>query len=131
MTTITDQKSLLVVMWLLTWTYAALCDHLTLTFPSWVSYLGLGIVLGAQPIALLLVAGTMVVYHWAWAQWRKPGLGDGDIDLMVQYALLFGVETTSRWLILACGLALVAHNRGNAPQAFIPWLAISAGLFWI
>ncbi|KRN03145.1 hypothetical protein FD13_GL000900 [Levilactobacillus senmaizukei DSM 21775 = NBRC 103853] len=130
-TTIGNSHSLLVVTWLIMWSYAALCDRVSLTFPGWISYMGLYLSVGDRPPLFLTLVLFTTIGHFAWQHWSHPLLGDGDVDLILQYTLIFGLEMLGPWLASACLMALVTHGNNQRRQAFIPWLTLSAIMWWL
>ncbi|WP_203637447.1 prepilin peptidase [Levilactobacillus wangkuiensis] len=119
------------LIWLGLWGFAALCDARTQTFPGWISYATLPLVLwGHTPLVVLLTLTVALSIRVLWPHWRHPLLGDGDLEMMLSYLLLWGMTATARWVLLASTLALLQRS---APRriAFLPYLVISAVCWWL
>ena len=130
-TTVATPFSLRVVLWLGLWTFAALCDAQCQTFPGWVSWLAMGLVLMTHPLSVWLVGGSLfALIRWLWPRWSQPTIGDGDLDMFLSYTLLWGLNATAHWLLLACGLAL-SRARCGERLAFLPYLVVSAVAWWL
>lgn len=118
-------------LWLGLWTFAALCDARTQTFPAWVSYLAMGLALWHQP-ATTLVLGVLLFacIRLLWPRWSHPLIGDGDLDMLLSYGVLWGVTASAQWLLVASGLALLyPGKRERLP--FLPFLVLSAVGWWL
>lgn len=125
-TTVTDLASLVIVLWLALWGFAALCDWQTQTFPGWVSWLTTGLSLwGQSPVVWLTGCALLLTIHLLWPRWHHPTIGDGDLEMMVSYSLLWGVTSTAQWLLVACLLGLW-RSRAGRRIAFLPDLMVSA-----
>lgn len=119
------------VFWLGLWAFAALCDARTQTFPGWLSWGSLLLALWGQPPLLLLLGSLLfAAIRLLWPRWTTPSIGDGDLDMMLSYSLLWGLTATAHWLLVACLLAFT--HRSLAPRApFIPYLSLSSLLWWL
>ncbi|KRK93859.1 hypothetical protein FD25_GL001186 [Levilactobacillus acidifarinae DSM 19394] len=119
--------------WLFLWSFAALCDARTQSFPAWVGVVNL--LLAPHPITVVTTLGLILAYaliRWGWPYWQHPWIGDGDLEFISSFGLALGPLTTSRWLSLACVLALLAHWQVPQKQLpFIPALTISAWIWWV
>lgn len=130
-TTVIDWPSLLVVLWLGLWGFAALCDWQTQTFPGWVSWITTGLSLWHHsPLIWLLGCTCLLAIHLLWPRWRHPVIGDGDLEMMVSHGFLWGVAATAHWLVVACLLGLW-RARGGGRIAFLPDLVVSAVGWWL
>ncbi|MFC6207801.1 prepilin peptidase [Levilactobacillus tongjiangensis] len=119
------------LLWLSLWTFAALCDTQTQTFPGWLSWAALGISLISQPWSIILLATSLFgLIRWLWPHWIHPWIGDGDLEMMLGYWLLFGSLSLVHWVLLACGLALLTV-RAHVKFAFLPYLMASALAWWL
>lgn len=128
LTTLTP-TTIIPLLWLGLWGYAALCDARTQTFPGWVSYLSLILVLYDHPFSSWLAGGLLfTLIDWIWSRWFSSAIGNGDLDLILTYALLHDIEHAAELTLLACSLALLQQQSGQR-LAFIPHLIVS-GIFW-
>ena len=119
--------------WLLLWSYAALCDGATQTFPAWVGSLNLLLAPHSWTLfTALLLLGTYALIRWGWSHWPHPVMGDGDLEFISSYWIAFGSLATSRWLLTACSLTLLYYwvrpHQQRLP--FIPALTLSAWVWW-
>jgi len=130
-TSITDFGSARVVLWLGLWTFAALCDAQTQTFPGWISWGATSLALWHQPpMVWVLTSLFLFMTHRLWRYWQHPTIGDGDVDLMVSYGVLFGPSSLAKWLFVASLLGLLA-TRSRGRLAFLPHLVASAVGWWL
>jgi len=119
------------LLWLGLWSFAALCDARTQTFPGWISYTTLPLALwGHTPLTILLALTAAISIRLLWPHWHQPMIGDGDLEMMLSYLLLWGTMATARWLLLASTLALLQRPTPNR-TAFLPYLVISAACWWL
>ncbi|WP_261809760.1 prepilin peptidase [Levilactobacillus humaensis] len=131
-TTITGPATLLAVIWLYLWSYAALCDAATQTFPGIISWLSLPVLFwSAGPFVWGLGALWLLGIHLIWPHLSRPLIGDGDLEFIGLYALAFGVQATAWWLLTACLLALVLNRQSSGRIALLPYLTISALGWWL
>ncbi|WP_143461824.1 prepilin peptidase [Levilactobacillus enshiensis] len=128
LTTLTP-ATVIPVIWLGLWSYAALCDAQTKSFPGWVSYFSLLLTLYGHSFSSWLVAALLVVLiNWLCAHWVGTLIGNGDLDMLLTSVLLWHVTDTAKLLLLACVIALLRHSK-ETRLAFIPYL-IASSLFW-
>ncbi|WP_125573708.1 prepilin peptidase [Levilactobacillus huananensis] len=131
-TTITGPATLLTVIWLYLWGYAALCDAATQTFPSIISWLSLPVLFWTSSpliwgLAMLWLLGIRLI----WPSLSEPLIGDGDLEFIGLYGLAFGVQALAWWLLTACLLALVINRHFPGRIALIPYLTSSALGWWL
>lgn len=130
-TTISDNFSLRVTLWLILWGFAALCDAQTLTFPGWVTWVTAGLALVGQPPMIWGIGlGLLFLIHRLWPHWHSPTIGDGDLEMLVSAGLLWGVTITAQWLIIACLLA-ISRARTTDRLPFLPYLTTAATGHWL
>lgn len=119
------------LLWLSLWAFAALCDAQTQTFPGWLSWAALGTSLISQPWSIILLATSLFgLIRWLWPHWSHPWIGDGDLEMMLGYWVIFGSLSMAHWLLLACGLALLLI-RTHTRLAFLPYLTMSTLACWL
>ncbi|MFC6260016.1 prepilin peptidase [Levilactobacillus fujinensis] len=121
------------VLWLGLWGYAALCDARTQTFPGWVSWVAVPITLPMQSLTVVLITIALLVgIHLLWSHFPNPPIGDGDLEIILSYHLLWGVTATAQWLLTASLMALIYSGikiRSSFP--FLPFLLTSALAWWL
>lgn len=131
-TTITGPTTLLTVIWLYLWIYASLCDKATQTFPGIISWLSLPVLLWPFGFPIWGLASIWLIsVHLLWSYLSQPPIGDGDLEFIGLYGLAFGLPTTAWWLLTACLLALLTHRWFSGRIALIPYLTISALVWWL
>lgn len=112
------------------WLFAATCDALVHRFPSWIGPLTMALLcdhLTSPTIGLLIVGYAGL--HWLWPRWRRPWIGDGDLEAIGLMLVFLGPHYTSQWLLTAC-LSAWIFSRQQPRLAFIPHLYGSALGWW-
>ncbi|TGD19395.1 prepilin peptidase [Levilactobacillus suantsaiihabitans] len=119
------------LLWLGLWTFAALCDARTQTFPGWLVWLAWPLTVWALPWPTIILATSgLLGIQLLWRHWPTPLIGDGDLELILAYAITRGSTATAQWLLVASTLALW-RARKQKRLAFLPYLVASAVGWWL
>lgn len=119
------------LLWLGLWGFAALCDARTQNFPGWIVWLTWPLTVWSLPWPTIILATCLLLgVHLLWQRWPNPLIGDGDLELILAYALYWGITATAQWLLVA-SLAALWRSRDCKRLAFLPYLVSSAVAWWL
>jgi len=130
LTTLTP-ATIIPLLWLGLWGYAALCDARTQTFPGWVSWVTIPIMfMMNSPVIVLITIILLIGIHLFWSHWPNPLIGDGDLEIILSYHLLHGITVTAQWLLTASLIAMI-YSGTKTRIPFLPFLLVSALGWWL